>query len=93
MSELVSEAYSHVARRLNGHRQTEVKGRAAEIVFLQALRAIGHIENIGRYREFAGGKRKLPAKAEIPISYILSAVAACGRPVTSNSRANGSPSM
>jgi hypothetical protein len=41
--------HTYEARRLNSDRQAQIEGRAVEILFLESLRAIGHVEKIGRY--------------------------------------------
>src|SRR4051794_12525632 len=76
LSEFVSKTETHKARRLNRDRLPKVKGRAAEIVFLQFLPRVRHVQNVGNQPEPAKRKTKLPTDSNIPINRILRAVTA-----------------
>ena len=76
----IPESDAYKARWLNRNGQPLVKGRAAEIVLLESLSSIGHVENVGRYCKSAHGEPELTAEAKIPIDHILSTVTALRAP-------------
>jgi hypothetical protein len=78
---------------LNSHWQAQIKRWATEIVFLESLRHIDHVGNIGRDRKSADRKNKLAAEPQIPIDRVLSAVAALGRELTGQYEVIEKPSL